>query len=226
MRFDADINARSLPGGGVWRSAAPDDLPPEGWAEIESAGIRRIVDLRNGSERGDAPHRPLSIEVIAAPLEDPDDPDYTTLWDRNWAIADFYLWGIDQWPHLWSAALTAIAHAPEGGILIHCAGGRDRTGMLSGLLLDDAGIPRAEVLADYRTGMLGTNEMLRRQGREDHEAAIPADRMDDILERYGSALDAFLDAAPALLARNDLESVLHRASRRLLSEPRAESHLP
>ena len=61
MRFDADINARSLAGlplisggttsGGIWRSAAPDLLDDTGWDQVAQAGVTRIVDLRNADER-------------------------------------------------------------------------------------------------------------------------------------------------------------------------------
>jgi hypothetical protein len=226
MRFDADVNARSLGGhplvaggetvAGIWRSAAPDALGASGWDDLSAAGVRRIVDLRNASEHRSARYRPTHLEVVTAPLEDPEDPDYTALWDRNWAIADFYLWGISRWPGLWSAALTAIADAPTGAVLIHCAGGRDRTGVLSAVLLDAAGVPRDAVLEDYRVGMRGTNEMLRRQGALDHEARIPEDRMDDILDRFSGALDRMLDQAPAAFETQGLEAVLQCAARRLL----------
>jgi protein-tyrosine phosphatase len=199
----------------VWRAAAPDGLLAEGWADLVSTGIRRVVDLRNATERGLAPHRPAHIEVVNAPLEDPLDADYTGLWNRNWAIADFYLWGIGRWPQLWSAALTAVADAPAGGVLVHCAGGRDRTGVLSAVLLDAAGVSRDAVLADYEAGMRGTNEMLRRQGRTDHEAAIPEDRIDQIIGRYRRALDAMLDAAPEAFAAAGLTELVRRAASRL-----------
>lgn len=226
MRFDADINARPLGGlplvgggetvPGVWRSATPDSLDARAWNDVSAAAVRRIVDLRNESEYGEAPDRPADLEVVRTPLEDPLDPEYTALWDRNWAIADFYLWGISRWPRLWSAALTAIADAPPGAILIHCAGGRDRTGIMSAVLLDAAGVTREAVLEDYRVGMRGTNEMLRRQGAPDHEAIIPEDRMDDILDRFSAALDRMLDQAPLAFKTQGLDAVLQGAALRVL----------
>ncbi|HTL40198.1 MAG TPA: tyrosine-protein phosphatase [Pseudolysinimonas sp.] len=226
MRCNADLNARPLGGlplaaggetlPGIWRSATPDGLDASGWREVTAAGVGRIIDLRNEGEYGEAPNRPAHLELIRAPLEDPQDPDYTALWDRNWAIADFYLWGIARWPGLWATALAAVADAPPGAVLIHCAGGRDRTGVMSAVLLDAAGVTREAVLEDYRAGMRGTNEMLRRQGQSDHQARIPEDRMDEILGRFGGALDRMLDHAPAAFETYGLDEVLSRAARRLL----------
>jgi protein tyrosine/serine phosphatase len=48
-----------------------------------------------------------------------------------------------------ATAIRAIADAPEGGIVIHCAGGKDRTGLLTALLLHVAGVGIDEIAADY-----------------------------------------------------------------------------
>ena len=226
MRFDADVNARSLGGlplrdggvtaAGIWRSASPDVLDGTGWADVARAGIRRVVDLRNSAEVGAAPARPGDLQVLSTPLEDPDAPEYASLWDRNWAHPDFYAWGLEHWPGLWHAAFAAIADAPDGAVLIHCAGGRDRTGMLSAFLLELAGVDRLAVLEDYARGMRGTNEMLRRQGLSEHEANIPADRLDAILQKYGEALDEVLDRLPGLLQRSELAPVAQSAAARLM----------
>ena len=48
-----------------------------------------------------------------------------------------------------AAAIRAVADAPEGGVVIHCAGGKDRTGLLTALLLHVAGVGIEEIAADY-----------------------------------------------------------------------------
>jgi protein tyrosine/serine phosphatase len=48
-----------------------------------------------------------------------------------------------------AAAIRAVADAPEGGVVIHCAGGKDRTGLLTALLLHVAGVGIDEIAADY-----------------------------------------------------------------------------
>jgi protein-tyrosine phosphatase len=45
-------------------------------------------------------------------------------------------------------AVRTIARA-EGAVLVHCAAGKDRTGVLVALALDAAGIERARIVADY-----------------------------------------------------------------------------
>jgi protein tyrosine/serine phosphatase len=45
--------------------------------------------------------------------------------------------------------MTAIARAPEGGVLVHCHAGKDRTGVVVALLLALAGVPAETIAADY-----------------------------------------------------------------------------
>jgi len=45
--------------------------------------------------------------------------------------------------------LDAIAQAPEGTLLFHCAAGKDRTGIIAALVLSIAGVGRETILDDY-----------------------------------------------------------------------------
>jgi protein tyrosine/serine phosphatase len=161
----------------VWRSGHPDRLDAAGWAELRARGITTVVDLRNPEERVDAASDPVGIRVLALPLEDVDDVEYTTTWDNDWATPDFYAWGRTHWPQLWSAVLAAVADSP-GGVLIYCAGGRDRTGMVAAALLETAGVEREAILDDYVRG-------IRESSRHD---------IDDDVDDYRAALDRLLDS--------------------------------
>jgi protein tyrosine/serine phosphatase len=46
-------------------------------------------------------------------------------------------------------ALRAIAHAESGASVVHCAAGKDRTGVVCALALAVAGVPHEEIVADY-----------------------------------------------------------------------------
>ena len=48
-----------------------------------------------------------------------------------------------------AAIAQAIADAPPGGVLIHCEVGKDRTGLMTMLLLDLVGTPADVIAADY-----------------------------------------------------------------------------
>lgn len=160
----------------IWRSGHPDRLDAAGWVELRLRGITTVVDLRNAEERVEASASVDDIRVLSLPLEDTADPEYTGTWNNDWGTPDFYVWGRVRWPELWSAVLTAIADAP-GGVLMHCAAGRDRTGMVAAALLETAGVERESVLDDYVRG-------IRNSSRHD---------IDHHIDEYRVALDRLLD---------------------------------
>jgi len=47
------------------------------------------------------------------------------------------------------AILRAIADAPPGAVLVHCAAGKDRTGVVVALVLSVAGVDRDAIAEDY-----------------------------------------------------------------------------
>jgi protein-tyrosine phosphatase len=163
-----DLGGRPLRGGGttvrgrVFRSAAPEYLTDEGWHAVRDAGIRTVVDLRNApAETRRTPDHPTvrpesldGITFVAAPTEDPDDAeflrvcgpwlDHPRAWADNARLA----------PARIAATMHAIARA-RGGVLVHCAGGRDRTGMICAMLLDLAGATEDAIVDDYADGWRG-----------------------------------------------------------------------
>ena len=53
------------------------------------------------------------------------------------------------------AQVFAAIAAADGPVLIHCAGGRDRTGMVCSMLLALAGVEAAAIAANYEHGFRG-----------------------------------------------------------------------
>jgi protein-tyrosine phosphatase len=95
--------------------------------------------------------RPTDIETLLIPLDDIEDLD---LWHRLTGegldgTPLYYRPFLDAKPERVAAALTAIARVPEGGVIFHCGSGRDRTGLISLLLLSLAGVTPEAIVADY-----------------------------------------------------------------------------
>ncbi|VXA92049.1 tyrosine-protein phosphatase [Nocardioides sp. AX2bis] len=157
-----DLGGLPLAGGGrtrggqVFRSAAPTTMTDRGWREAASAGLARVVDLRNAEERegGRHPGGAVGVEVVHAPLEDPHDAAYLEEvgpWldhPHGWEAT------VRRFPDLVAAAVVAVVEAP-GPVLLHCQGGRDRAGMLSALLLAAVGVETDAVVGDYAGGFRG-----------------------------------------------------------------------
>ena len=124
-------------------------LGPAGWQSLDAYGVTRIVDLRHEDPAYDTP-----VELVRVPLLDAesivevdelllgvDDP---VAWrTRN------YLFFLERFPKKFAAAVTAVANPAEGAVLVHCAGGVDRTGLVAAFLLRLAGVAVDTIAEDY-----------------------------------------------------------------------------
>ena len=126
------------------RADSLDKLAAEARELVREAGVSRIVDLRRSGE-SPRPH-PFAGDTtyVSVPVQDPADPDNTHL-----SLVDIYLTMLDLRPELFAEAVAAIADAPEGAVVVHCAGGKDRTGMVVAMALSVAGVAPEVIAADY-----------------------------------------------------------------------------
>ncbi len=139
------------------RADALDGLTPAGWAVLRDHGIRTIVDLRNGDERDRAPE-PEGIDVVPIELDSLDeDEDFWADWMHGpqFATPLYYAPFLERFPHRMEQVLDAIEGARPGGVLFHCVGGRDRTGLLAIVLLACAGFTRDGFAAEYARAAAG-----------------------------------------------------------------------
>jgi protein-tyrosine phosphatase len=133
---------------------------------IEGFGLSRVIDLRTiGEVRSEGPG-PLAafaaVEHVNYSLLIVDDLEEEALneslltdrrrraaaADPDHAVSIHYLKYLEHRPDSIVAALRAIADAP-GAALVHCAAGKDRTGVVVALALVTVGVRRDAVVADY-----------------------------------------------------------------------------
>jgi protein-tyrosine phosphatase len=159
LAWEGCLNARDVGGyatvdgnrtrwGRVIRSDSPSLLTPAGREALEAYGVRTAIDLRFPHEL-DADPNPFAdpahpIAYLHISLIDPDAQAV-----RGETMAQEYCRWLDHFAPTIGRIVTAVAVAEEGGVLIHCAGGRDRTGVTTALLLAVAGVPEETVANDY-----------------------------------------------------------------------------
>jgi protein tyrosine/serine phosphatase len=164
LDWEGCYNARDLGGiptadgretrwGAVVRSDCPDGLSAAGWAALRAHGIRTIVDLRDDAERGDDPPGAAGLTTVRVPLDDADDTEFWT-WSRDEGLDGTPLYYLpflerDGKRERCVAAVAAVANAAPGGVVVHCGIGRDRTGLVSLLLLALVGVAAGDIAADY-----------------------------------------------------------------------------
>jgi protein tyrosine/serine phosphatase len=138
------VDGRVVRAGALIRADSLQYLTPEGVEVVRSAGVSRIIDLRADAELAEAP-TPFSGDPLARQIavQEPADPQGRT------TIVDTCTDMLDQHPQRFAAAFRAFIEAPEGAVVVHCHGGKDRTGIVVALALSIAGVPRDEIVADY-----------------------------------------------------------------------------
>jgi protein-tyrosine phosphatase len=212
LAWEGCSNARDLGGyatedgretrwGAVVRSDSPAALTEAGRAALASYGVRAIVDLRLPAELADHPN----------PFATPGDHGivYTNVSfidpaagfpPETYTLAENYLWMLDRFSGLVGQAVAAIARAPEGAVVIHCAAGKDRTGLISALLLGLAGVPADTIAADYAM----TAELLRPREQEWLASVPPEERAEReaLLARYAPTAEVMLAVLAGLEERH------------------------
>jgi protein-tyrosine phosphatase len=169
LNWDGCVNARDLGGlpttdgrvtrrGALIRSEAVDHLSADGWRALREHGVRTIVDLREDDElsdpRGASAHRD-GIETVHIPLDRiAEDPEFWDDWMHGpqFGTPLYYASFVERFPDRIDEVLDAIEEAPPGGVLLHCVGGRDRTGLAAIAVLAAARVEPAAIADDYALG--------------------------------------------------------------------------
>ena len=214
----------------LYRMGRSEWLTARGWQQAYDAGVRTVIDLRNAAEIGRRDTDPVvppsavrGIGFLNLPTQEPDDPDFTALTGPYMSSPRFYAENLRRWPEKFAAIARAAAHAPPGGVVLHCSAGRDRTGLVTALLLGVAGVRPADIAADYRAALTGINDWHRtqQQPRErplnDAELAARADAAEGELLGFLQEFDA---AAYLRRAGTGEETLARLRSRLLSSSPR------
>ena len=186
LAWDALLNARDLGGlptlgGGetrfraVVRSDNLVHLTPAGTAALLDYGVRTVIDLRLPFELKEDPDpfaTPNGHEVAYRNISFID-PAAERPSERV-TLAEDYTGMLRRFRPQVSAVMSAVADAEAGAIVIHCAAGKDRTGIVSALLLALVGVSRQSIAEDYAL----TTEALRPR-EERWVAAAPDDERAD-----------------------------------------------
>jgi protein tyrosine/serine phosphatase len=177
IALEGAVNVRDLGGlpivdggqtarGRLLRADNLQELTPSDVAAlVRDIGVSTVVDLRSSNElksEGPAPldavpevrhaHHPVlpergtNTDMIAAALLTKAEQDRSRY--PADPVCGHYLGYLEDRPDQVAGALRSIAHA-EGAAIVHCAAGKDRTGVLVALALTVAGVTPQAVVADY-----------------------------------------------------------------------------
>ncbi|CAM4380667.1 tyrosine-protein phosphatase [Paenibacillus typhae] len=194
LQLDGAYNVRDIGGygttdGGVvqtgrlFRADGLHRLTERDQQSLLGRGVRTIIDLRHGDELLQKRNVFADSADVAYHNVSLINPATTMAADIR-SLGDMYKNMLDQCGPQLSRVFELISQAEAEGVLFHCAAGKDRTGVVAGLLLDLAGVPVPSIVADYaetETNLLPLMEEFRAE-------------MPEMMQ--GGAYDAFLGSAP------------------------------
>ena len=202
LEWDGCVNARDLGGfptpagptayGVFVRSDNARKLTDAGWQAARDYGITTVLDLRSDPEcTADPPDRDGFDHVRLSLMDHFDsDMDYRARILEQVADLDeaarhrvLYSQALDVDAPRFAEVVRVLADA-DGAVLIHCLGGKDRTGLITALLLRLVDVPVEEIDDDYVVS--GT--------RLPPPAVTPRGVMDTVLAELGD-VRAYLTAA-------------------------------
>ena len=181
LRFEGAVNLRDfggyttgdggqVAGGRLFRCGTLTDLSDAGKRAFADLDVKLICDLRRADEKSAEP----TPELAGAPgrLEIPIDPGSAVAMRERLAEGGLslkeridFMVGINRdlannHAEDYARMFERLLELEDGGFLVHCSAGKDRTGFACALILHALGVSEATVFEDY----LLTNEALDYEG--------------------------------------------------------------
>jgi protein-tyrosine phosphatase len=137
-----------IPHGRFYRAATLVRVSGEDRAVLLGRGVTLDIDLRTFIEAAQKPDRLahdtrvgyLRLSLLGSGISD---------WFRGGGLRGLYVHVLGAHQSALRDVFRAMAAHGEGAVLYHCTSGKDRTGMVTAILLDLAGVDRATIVRDY-----------------------------------------------------------------------------
>ncbi len=192
-------------GGRVLRCGIPKTPADSDIETLKELGIKAIFDLRGINEAAEAPsyfEGDNNFEYINIPLLEAN----PALNDINLPVWKMYAMSLDGFKDGYRELFERIGKC-EAPFLYHCFLGKDRTGIVTALLLGAAGVGREAIIADYclsykylrpfiekeiadNTGLIWEQDVSRLESRREYIA----DTLEYIDKEYGGTNGFLLSA--------------------------------
>jgi protein-tyrosine phosphatase len=169
----------------LFRADGLNKLTDADVAQLTELGLATVIDLRTldeAEQRGSFPVERVPVTYVGLPLTDvlpatEDLPD----WGEAGYVAARYAAMVSEGGPMLTSAIDALATGDALPAVMHCSAGKDRTGVLSALLLAFLGVPDETIVADYALSAAAMGRLLDRLKAEYPDAT-------EEVERYAPAV--------------------------------------
>jgi protein-tyrosine phosphatase len=169
----------------LFRADGLNKLTAADRAQLLDLGLTTVIDLRTldeAEQRGSFPVDEVPVRYVGLPLTDvlpatEDLPD----WREAAYVATRYGAMVSEGGPVLTEAIGVLASGGSLPAVMHCSAGKDRTGVLSALVLAFLGVPDETIVEDYALSAAAMGRLLERLKAEYPEAA-------DQVEKYAPAI--------------------------------------
>jgi protein-tyrosine phosphatase len=217
VQFDGAVNVRDVGGlptvdGRTTRSGVllrSDNLQGLSAADVhrlvDEIGVRTVLDLRTDGEvelegpgplrqRPEVAHHHLTLiphgfedrADVDRAIPDEDAPEHS--------MTHWYLGYVRDAPSQFATGLRLLADPASRACVVHCAAGKDRTGVLVALALSLVGVTREAVVADYVCSGERIEQIRDRLLGSSTYVKDLRDRTLDSMRPHAHSIERFLDA--------------------------------
>lgn len=202
-----NTEGRVLKEGKLYRSAHLHKLKKKSFDDVERLGIKEIIDLRNSKEIAQKPDQlPARITYKKySAFEDEGDQlaqakklvlkGKVNASDADKRMIDFYREYVTENPETIRTIITEIMESKEP-ILYHCTAGKDRTGIITALILTILKFDKETIYNDYLLSNNYRKDLVQKRLRLANTLHFLYPKMDlQVLEKLSWVEKKYLDAA-------------------------------
>jgi protein-tyrosine phosphatase len=169
----------------LFRADGLNKLSASDRAQLIDLGLRTVIDLRTVDEaeqRGRFPVDLVPVTYVDLPLTDVlPATDELPEWKEASFVASRYGEMVAQGGPALTTAIDVLALPDSLPAVFHCSAGKDRTGVLSALVLAFLGVPDETIVEDYALSAEAMERLLQRLKEEYPESV-------DAVEKYAPAI--------------------------------------
>jgi protein-tyrosine phosphatase len=210
LEFDGCVNFRDLGGYRTgdghqvgWRRLFRADglhrLSADDHRRLIELGVSTVIDLRTVDEaeqRGRFPVEQVPVRFVDLPLTDvlPSTEEMPS-WRESSYVASRYVEMVDRGAPALSRAFEVLGSTGSLPAVFHCSAGKDRTGVLSALILAFVGVPDRTIVEDYALSAAAMVRLLEHLKAEYPESVAEVERhAPAVLQVMPETMEEFLAA--------------------------------
>lgn len=189
---------------------------------LEEYGLKTVIDLRGADEVALRPN-PLAETSFCDYYNIPfsGQPVLELSMAEDAFMGDFYVTLLEE-SNAVKQMFDTISLAKEGAILFHCAAGKDRTGILTMLLLGLVGVEKKDIVSNYEVTYTNLESLQGKINSEIITKKIPSSFLYSSREYISYAYDHIIDKYESfdnyLQMKNIEQEVIERVKERLESK--------